>query len=219
MLARWNGHVNLAKRSNGRRSHFAAAIRKYGKDAFSHEVVRTFGSLDEANIAEKALIRKWRTRDPRFGFNLMKGGEHVPHSIRRNPWDRPGFREKITTLSMVATRTPEARSRCKKALSTPEVRARWSQASKRMWEDSVYKERMRIVSQSNPAILVSRNRRAEEAKAVRDSLTHIICPEHGSIPIAECYGRRSSKGRVHYSCKPCTRRSSDRAKEHRAERL
>ena len=104
MLARWNGHVNLAKRSNGKKSHFAAAIRKYGPNAFSHDVLEVFHSLEVANLAEECWIELYGTRDPEKGFNLIKGGSHMPHPIRKNPWDDPDFR---------AARTAESRTRAK----------------------------------------------------------------------------------------------------------
>lgn len=219
MMHRWNQHCAQAKRSRGGRWHFPNAIRKYGKDAFSHEVLAMSWTLEGANATEEWLIDFYGTRNPEKGFNLAKGGQHVPHPIRRNPWNRPGFREKITTLSMNAVRTPEARSRCQEALNSPEVRARWSAASKAMWDRPGHREMMAVSSRSNPAIRASQLQQAEGARAVREMKTHVECPEHGSIPIANCYARRSTKGWVHYSCKVCTNRSSERARLRRLGRL
>lgn len=219
MMHRWNQHCAQAKRSRGGRWHFPNAIRKYGRNAFSHEVLAMSWTLEGANATEEWLIDFYGTRNPERGFNLAKGGQHIPHPIRRNPWNRPGFREKITTLSMDAVRTPEARAKCQKALSSPEIRERWSEASKAMWADPAYKEKMRIVSKSHPAIEASRARISEEARAVREAKTHIDCPEHGRLPTSECYARRSTKGWVHYSCKVCTNRSSQRARQRRLARL
>ncbi len=41
------------KNSKNGRWHFPNAVRKYGKDAFSHHVLETCYSLGEANKAEK----------------------------------------------------------------------------------------------------------------------------------------------------------------------
>ncbi len=150
MMARWNQHVSLAKRSNGRRSHFAAAIRKYGNEAFSHEVVRVFDNLFDANISEKALIRRWRTRDPRFGFNLMRGGQHVPHSFT-NPWARPEYRRKSTEAA-------------KRRWEDPEYRRKSTEAAKRRWEDSGFRSSVTI---SSKATWLKPDVREEQSKRIR----------------------------------------------------
>ena len=61
-------------------SHFPNAIRKYGKDEFSHQVLQEgIHTLEQANIAEKFAIELLCTRDPEFGFNLKPGGLGIPH--------------------------------------------------------------------------------------------------------------------------------------------
>ena len=114
MLARWNGHVNLAKRSNGKRSHFAAAIRKYGKDAFSHEVLEVCYDLEVANLAEECWIEFYETRNPAKGFNLMRGGAHTPNPNRKNPWDDPEFRFRNMPRIMEFMRSPAWIKSCSK---------------------------------------------------------------------------------------------------------
>lgn len=100
MMQRWNQHVSKAKFSKDGRWHFPNAIRKYGSQTFSHEVLEICNTLELANLAEAKWINHFNTRDPQFGFNLAKGGEHKPHPIRKNPWDNPEFRAK----SLIATR-------------------------------------------------------------------------------------------------------------------
>jgi hypothetical protein len=77
MMHRWNRHVfDAVKR--GLTTHFANAIRKYGKDAFSHEALAQSQTLEGANETEQWLIDHYSARDPRFGFNLTKGGDGNP---------------------------------------------------------------------------------------------------------------------------------------------
>jgi len=145
MLARWNGHVNLAKRSNGRRSHFAAAIRKYGKDAFSHEILEVCEDLDVANLAEECWIELLDTRNLEKGFNLAKGGKHVPHP-KSNPWDRPGFREKVSGSMKKWFQNPNnsashsATSR--EVLSRPEVKKKLSEATSKQFSNPSVRQAM-----------------------------------------------------------------------------
>ena len=54
---RWLGHLISSRRYNGRRcAHFWNAIRKYGKDAFSHQILEICDSLSYANWREEAWI-------------------------------------------------------------------------------------------------------------------------------------------------------------------
>lgn len=131
MLQRWNQHAYCAFRKVGKGcAHFWNAIRLYGKDAFSHEVLRQCASLEEANAYEAYFIDLFRTRDPELGFNLEPGGKHEPHPIRKNPWDDPAFREKNLPGFVAAGQSPEARARSKAALNTSESRTKRSAAAK-----------------------------------------------------------------------------------------
>jgi group I intron endonuclease len=130
---RWKTHVSHARSSKGGRWHFPNAIRKYGKNAFSHEVLEICHDLEVANLAEECWIDFFDSQNPEKGFNLAKGGGHLPHPNRKNPWDDPAFRKKAETnlAIMNASWTPEGRSTQSRALwDDPDFRARTSQASK-----------------------------------------------------------------------------------------
>ena len=90
MMQRWNQHVDKS-RHPGKNAHLWNAIRKYGKDAFSHEVLGVFSTLEEANVFERDRIAFYDTRNPVRGFNLQRGGNYTPHAVT-NPWDRPEYR-------------------------------------------------------------------------------------------------------------------------------
>lgn len=122
ILQRWNDHCYAAKSSKNGRWHFPNAIRLYGKDAFDHEVLEVCNTLEEANIAEVKWIDFYNTRDPKSGFNLSKGGDHVPHPIRKNPWDDPEFRIKM--IAAINT-----------SMQNPMTLQHKAEASKKMWSD------------------------------------------------------------------------------------
>lgn len=138
MLKRWNRHVYAALQAKkGKRpSHFCNAIRMYGKEAFSHEVLEVCHSLDVANIAEECWIEFYDTQNSQNGFNLMRGGRHTPHPVR-SPWDRPGFREKQAMIMKARFQDPGVRAmtaiRSREALSRPEVRKKLSEATTRQF--------------------------------------------------------------------------------------
>ena len=55
--------------------HFYRAIQKYGWNNFEHEVIAENLTKDEACEMEKALIKKLKSNDYHFGYNLSAGGE------------------------------------------------------------------------------------------------------------------------------------------------
>jgi len=131
MERRWAQHIVQSRATKNGRWHFPNAIRKYGKEAFSHEVLEVCHDLEMANLAEERWIELLDTRNPERGFNLAKGGSHTPHPIT-NPWDRPGYREKqeARVIRTDQLHTPEARAAVKAALNAPESKARRSEAMK-----------------------------------------------------------------------------------------
>lgn len=64
---------------NGKRythnQHFYASIQRYGWDGFTHEILHSDLTHDEACRLEQMYIREWNLRDDRFGYNLTDGGE------------------------------------------------------------------------------------------------------------------------------------------------
>lgn len=53
---------------------FSRAIKKYGWDQFSHEVIATGLSKEDAELMEIKLIAKYKTDNPAFGYNIEHGG-------------------------------------------------------------------------------------------------------------------------------------------------
>lgn len=138
MMHRWNQHCAQAKSAKGGRWHFPNAIRKYGKDAFSHEVLEVCHDLEVANLAEECWIELFDTRNPEKGFNLAKGGQHVPHPIRKNPWDDPAYRAvaEINLQKLIVTgNTPEVRAKMRASKNTPEALAAQSARSQQLMSD------------------------------------------------------------------------------------
>jgi group I intron endonuclease len=71
LQSRWRDHISSAAR--GSRYYFHNAIRKYGPDAFSIEVLQECKSRKEMDFAEKFYISTLNTKAP-FGYNLTDGG-------------------------------------------------------------------------------------------------------------------------------------------------
>ena len=56
--------------------YFYNAIKKYGWDAFEHEILASNLTKDEADNFEKLLIDKLSLMNPENGYNLKEGGSH-----------------------------------------------------------------------------------------------------------------------------------------------
>lgn len=161
MEKRWKNHVYAAKTSKNGKWHFPNAVRKYGPEAFSHEILEVCNTLEEANAAEIKWIEKLNTINPQFGFNLTKGGEHIPHPIENSDeikkrWDNPEYRKKIVESMKNQWSDPKYRYKMIKMLedpvkkeqmshnsleihARPDVKIKMSEASKAMWKRDGYR--------------------------------------------------------------------------------
>jgi len=129
MLRRWREHIQNSSRKQRGYSHLWNAIRKYGKDAFEHQEFSVkYDTIEDANAAEEFAIELLCTRDPKFGFNFMKGGTHTPHPVK-NPWDRPEFRNNNLDHTRNMGKSNSARKHN-------------SHMAKQRWQDPSYREKV-----------------------------------------------------------------------------
>ena len=66
--------------------HFYNAIMKYGWDNFTHEVIETGLTKEEAEHKEVMLIEHYKANDPRYGYNIRSGGQcriPLPESVKK----------------------------------------------------------------------------------------------------------------------------------------
>ncbi len=69
---RWANHLRAAL--GGSHLSFHRAIKKYGADAFSVQVIEECSDVERLKLAEKHWIRELRTFDGE-GYNLTRGGD------------------------------------------------------------------------------------------------------------------------------------------------
>ena len=58
-------------------TYFTSAIKKYGWDNFQHEVIASNLTEMEAKNFEKLLIKKLKSKDRKYGYNMTDGGDGV----------------------------------------------------------------------------------------------------------------------------------------------
>lgn len=74
-LKRWSNGKGYYKNK-----HFYDAILRYGWDNFTHLILYSGLTNQEACDIEQKLIRKYHTQDKNHGYNLTSGGEYFKHS-------------------------------------------------------------------------------------------------------------------------------------------
>ena len=220
MRQRWNQHVLNSKSKVGKGCvHFWNAIRKYGKDAFSHEVLEICHDLEVANLAEECWIEFYETRNPEKGFNLSKGGGSKPHKIRKNPWNNSRFREAAMKRSQEMWKDPKLRSQHSKIVKqqwqdpqrkiraslqtkeqrkNPDIAARTSESMKEVWKDPFFRLKYEVLW-SNPLYRAKSSIGLEAFRSLQRSKTH--CPQgHEYISENTYIGKKGDR-----NCRTCHR--------------
>lgn len=71
---RWGNGEGYKPKSPTNGAYFYNAIKKYGWDNFTHEILFTGLTHDEANQKEIELIQQYKSNQRKYGYNLDKGG-------------------------------------------------------------------------------------------------------------------------------------------------
>lgn len=79
--------------------HFNSAIKKYGWDCISHQVYEVDTDL-EMRYLERYLISYYQTRDSRYGYNTLPGGE-VNHGENNPMYGKHHSEETISKIKGV----------------------------------------------------------------------------------------------------------------------
>lgn len=72
-ISRWNLHIEVAK--SGANYHLSRAIRKYGPENFSYQILALVLTRGEAKNLEKVWIQLLKANHPEIGYNMTSGGD------------------------------------------------------------------------------------------------------------------------------------------------
>lgn len=177
-----------------RNSHFWNAIQKYGWDNFSHEILYTGLTAEEAFEEEKRLIAEYKSNDQKFGYNLSCGGESGNTGVKMPDH----VKENLIRLSTGRHPSEETRKKLSAARKgvkfTEEHKRKISESLKGkpreghpMAEEAKEKIRQANLGRKNPHKGVPRS--AETRKKLSESLKgklapnrkKVICVETGEI--------------------------------------
>ena len=64
------------------------AIKKYGKENFSKEIITIAMSQLEADVLEKYYIKKYDSTNPEKGYNILMGGQGSDRLEEQIPWNK-----------------------------------------------------------------------------------------------------------------------------------
>lgn len=98
---------NVTKRwcNNGKNyercPRFASALKKYGWDGFTHEVVVDGLTLEEANALEIEYIAKYRTCEKEHGYNIQTGGNNAPTMLGKHHSDETKKKMRESALGRI----------------------------------------------------------------------------------------------------------------------
>lgn len=71
-----SGYLHKNNKGEYIQPYFARAILKHGWDNFTHEIIKSDLTLEEANQLEDDLIKKYDTQNIEKGYNIRNGGSH-----------------------------------------------------------------------------------------------------------------------------------------------
>jgi group I intron endonuclease len=74
-IERWRQHKYAARSKP--RQYIDCAIKKYGEEHFTYEVIAMSLTQENCHLTEIELIKQYNSRDRRFGYNVSAGGDEV----------------------------------------------------------------------------------------------------------------------------------------------
>lgn len=179
--------------------HFMNAIRKYGWENFTHKILYSGLTKEEACETEKRLIKEFNTSACRSGYNRSYGGEHGKLSKESREqisaavmelWSDDAYRKHMSEAHKGQSRTgwthsEETRRKLSKIVlkrcEDPEYRERLSKSAKRRFESEEQRELAKKRAKevwTNPE---SRAKIVESKKGNHYRALKVRCIETGEI--------------------------------------
>jgi group I intron endonuclease len=196
---RWSQHKSNAKLQKGKQI-ITAAIRKYGPDSFSFQIIATCLSQDQANCSEELIIQQENSRHPNIGYNVDKGGmlqsqdpiiaAKISHSLKKyyqshDNWNKggtlsPEWKEKISQSHVGKTGTNTGKTLPNNwKLKISQSQAGQPKLSKRKFPPQIEQEICQLYINNNSAYSL-----AKQFQCHRTVITDILIRHHITLRVA-----------------------------------
>lgn len=158
-------------------SLFARAIKKYGWENISHEILAENLSAEKAKELECYFISQYRATERDYGYNLTDGGDGISgrkrtseekshmRSVMLAAWQDPDYRQKQTASLQELGKHHKERGTLRAVwaenLQNPEFREHISNTRKEMWRDPDMRAKIlaaRAEANSRPEVIEKRKR-------------------------------------------------------------
>ena len=176
LTKRW-GNNGSGYRSN-KQPLFSRAIEKYGWDNFEHVVLFENLSQNEACDKEVELITKYKTQDPKYGYNIQPGGQLGNAGVKFSDESK----KKMSDAKKGCTLTEEHRRKIsesckghKPCVHTEETKKKLSDLNK---GKKLSEETKKRISESLTGIKRSPET-LQKRKSHNPMLVRVYCPELG----------------------------------------
>ena len=75
LKVRWNKHKNDLIKNKHINTHLQNAWNKYGENNFEFKIIKECNNDDNLNELETFYIKKYKSNNIKYGYNLTSGGE------------------------------------------------------------------------------------------------------------------------------------------------
>lgn len=185
---------------------FYRAIKKYGWDNFNHEIIAKNLTKTEADFLEQDTIKKYKTTDANYGYNLKEGGSHGKYTessklkMSRNHSDvskekNPMYGKHHTkeTIEKIKIAKQIYNSNNKRPPMSQETKNKISKANKGKRRTIEQKQKIRSSLKTKPVICIETGICYKGACEIEEKLGL----NHSSI-IRCCKGKQKTCGGYHW---------------------
>lgn len=156
--------------------HFYFAIQKYGWDGFTHEVIKSNLTKEQACEMEKNLIGQLKTTDDNFGYNLSTGGESGAAGTKQ-PQERIEKTRKIHTGRKITEETRIKMSESAKGRKfSKETLEKMSKAKK---GKPLSKEHIEHMANAKRGVCMSDSAKENMRKSKKEFMVKVYCETNG----------------------------------------
>ena len=120
-------------------NHFYSAIKKYGWDGFSHDVIASNLTKNEAENFEKILILKLKSYQREFGYNNDMGGNSTGKISEQTRRKMSEYQKGRPTSARQKARTTEMLN---ERWSNEEYKRKFGEEMKKKWSDPDFRTMM-----------------------------------------------------------------------------